>query len=79
MAIHDTECPYWDQVSLNHTIPTLYLTREMRLLKYVSILQNHVQVNAIDTTVTFKLSDDEIDDMKLSIAKALKWVIRLDH
>ena len=37
------------------------------------------QVNAIDTTVTFKLSDDEIDDMKLSIAKALKWVIRLDH
>ena len=51
----------------------------MRLLKYVSILRNHVQVNAINTTVTFKLSDDEIDDMKLSIAKALKWVIRLDH
>ena len=51
----------------------------MRLLKYVSILGNHVQVNASDTTVTFKLSDDEIDDMKLSIAKTLKWVIRLDH
>ena len=37
------------------------------------------QVNAIDTTVTFKLSDDEIYDMKLSIAKALKWIIQLDH
>ena len=29
------------------------------------------QMNAIDTTVSFKLIDDEIDDMKLSIAKAL--------
>ena len=23
MVIHDTECPYWDQVSLNNTNPTL--------------------------------------------------------
>ena len=42
------------------------------------------QMNAIDTTVSFKLTDDEIDDMKLSIAKALKGVlkqrdIQLDH
>ena len=33
------------------------------------------QMNAIDTTVSFKLIDDEIDDMKLSIAKALKGVL----
>ena len=34
------------------------------------------QMNAIDTTVSFKLTDDEIDDMKLSIAKALKGVLK---
>ena len=34
------------------------------------------QMNAIDTTVSFKLTDDEIDDMKRSIAKALKGVLK---
>ena len=24
MVIHDTECPYWDQVSLNNTKPNHY-------------------------------------------------------
>ena len=37
------------------------------------------QVNAIDTTVTFKLSDDEIDDMKLSAEKALKELFAKGH
>ena len=36
------------------------------------------QVNAIDTTVTLKLSDDEID-MKLSIEKALKELFAKGH
>ena len=34
------------------------------------------QMNAIDTTVSFKLTDDEIDDMTQSIAKALKGVLK---
>ena len=33
-------------------------------------------MNAIDTTVSFRLTDDEIDDIKLSIAKALKGVLK---
>ena len=34
------------------------------------------QMNATDTTVSFKLTDDEFEDMKLSIAKALKGVLK---
>ena len=38
-----------------------------------------IVVMVSDTTVSFKLSDEEIDDTKLSIAKALKGVIQFDQ
>ena len=28
MVIHDTECPYWDQVSLNNTNPLILMKEE---------------------------------------------------
>ena len=43
------------------------------------LVKSSDQGTAIDTTVSFKLSDEEIDDMKLSIAKALKGVIQFDQ
>ena len=45
------------------------------------LVKSSDQGTAIDTTVSFKLSDEfeEIDEMKLSIAKALKGVIQFDQ
>ena len=40
MVIHDTECPYWDQVSLNNTKPTKLLWNFKKLILYYTILHH---------------------------------------
>ena len=40
MVIHDTECPYWDQVSSNNTNPTLFLFHCVTLWLTLVLLLN---------------------------------------
>ena len=38
MVIHNTECPYWDQVSLNNTNQTIWFTAPVNVQIIVPII-----------------------------------------
>ena len=45
MVMHDTECPYWDQVLSNNTNSTQLTHRYLSFLMYMSHLRGNVNVN----------------------------------
>ena len=54
MVIHDTECPYWDQVSLNNTNQSIKIlfSRSVQFLLYLFPLKSH-NIQAKITTLGF--------------------------
>ena len=50
MVIHDIECPYWDQVSLNNTKPNHPFTSELQTYEskwYIKMVHIYIHVNQL--------------------------------